>query len=208
MTTPQNDATARAMFEPPGPGDARSFFAIAVGTARATIAGVNESQLDDATPCADYRVRDLLGHLVAVLLRVAAMGRGDDPFAINAEPPFESVDDWSATFIDAARAVQRAWTDPATLDRIIVLPWAEATGAELLQQYTSELTVHTWDLSTATGQHPQWDDGVVTVAYEAIRRLLPNASRAGSMAPFADAVPVADDAPLIDKLIAWNGRQP
>jgi hypothetical protein len=26
--------------------------------------------------------------------------------------------------------------------------------------------------------------------------------------PFADAVPVSDDAPLIDRLVAWNGRRP
>jgi hypothetical protein len=26
--------------------------------------------------------------------------------------------------------------------------------------------------------------------------------------PFADAVPVPDDAPLIDRLVAWNGRRP
>jgi hypothetical protein len=26
--------------------------------------------------------------------------------------------------------------------------------------------------------------------------------------PFADAVPVPEDAPLIDRLVAWNGRWP
>ena len=26
--------------------------------------------------------------------------------------------------------------------------------------------------------------------------------------PFANAVDVSDDAPLIDRLVAWNGRQP
>ncbi len=28
------------------------------------------------------------------------------------------------------------------------------------------------------------------------------------IAPFGPAVPVADDAPLIDRLVAWNGRTP
>ena len=26
--------------------------------------------------------------------------------------------------------------------------------------------------------------------------------------PFAEAVPVPDDAPAIDRLVAWNGRDP
>ena len=36
---------------------------------------IEPSQLDDPTPCTEYTVRDVIGHLVGVLPRVAAMGR-------------------------------------------------------------------------------------------------------------------------------------
>jgi hypothetical protein len=90
----------------------------------------------------------------------------------------------------------------------------------VLTSYFSELTVHTWDLAAATGQHPHWDDAVVTAALES-RQILPAENRravfeeiSAAMGldevaiPFAEAVPVSDSAPAIDRLVAWNGRDP
>ncbi len=102
----------------------------------------------------------------------------------------------------------------------MALPWIQGNGADVLASYFSELTVHTWDLATATGQQPDWDDTVVTAALAA-RDFLPAENRralfeeiSAAMGldevaiPFAEAVPVADDAPAIDRLVAWNGRDP
>ena len=69
------------------------------------------------------------------------------------------------------------------------------------------MLTHTWDLATATGHTPAWDDEVVAGALVAVRRKLPTAERAPAI-PFADAVPVPDDAPVIDRLVAWQGRDP
>lgn len=107
------------------------------------------------------------------------------------------------------------------LPRTVRLPWREDTGAAILASYVNEVTVHTWDPATATGQRPAFDPQVVSLAFDGIR-FMPGQNRAAmfeAMAqrvppalrvgpPFADAVPVADDAPLIDRLVAWNGRRP
>jgi hypothetical protein len=84
----------------------------------------------------------------------------------------------------------------------------------------SELSVHTWGLATATGQQPDWDDTVVTAALAA-REFLPAENRRTLFEeisaemdlddvaiPFAEAVPVPDNAPAIERLVAWNGRDP
>ena len=102
----------------------------------------------------------------------------------------------------------------------MALPWLEGSGADVLESYFSELTVHTWDLATATCQEPDWDDVVVTAALEA-PRILPAENRRALYAeisaamgldevavPFAEAVPVPEGAPAIDRLVAWNGRDP
>ena len=92
----------------------------------------------------------------------------------------------------------------------------------MLAQYTNELSVHTWDLAQATGQEPVWDDSVLAVGFAAIQFGMPAGGRAARFAevaanlpagvpfvpPFGEAVAVADDAPLIDRLVAWNGRTP
>jgi uncharacterized protein (TIGR03086 family) len=116
--------------------------------------------------------------------------------------------------------VQAAWTDDAVLTTPMSLPWQQGTGAEILSGYLSELTVHTWDVAAATGQRPAWDDEVLATAL-AQRSGLPGTGRRALFEqisaqmglpepayPFADAVPVPEDAPLIDQLVAWNGRQP
>jgi len=99
---------------------------------------------------------------------------------------------------------------------------ATMTGAEVLSMYVSEITTHTWDLATATGQKPVWDDEVCRLGLAAMHRDLPMADRTPMWEafrahapanlqfdpPFANAVAVPADAPLIDQLVAWTGRQP
>ena len=122
----------------------------------------------------------------------------------------------------AAHEVQAAWTDAALLDRDTPLPWGTFSGAEVLGVYTNEITVHTWDLARATGQVPVWDDEVLDAAWTAIRHQLPDADRTQMWSearaqvpgdypwedPFANAVDISGDAPMIDRLVAWNGRTP
>lgn len=200
--------------------DPRTTFADAVALATAVIERVAPNQLANSTPCEDLDVAGLLGHLLVVLRRVAALGRGDDPFGPGVMAPVEG--DVATAWRAAARAVDEAWADDAVLDRTMRLPWAEKSGAAMLVSYLNEVTVHTWDLATATGQRPAWDPQIVSLAFDGIR-FLPGENRAAMFDamraalppeqrafgdPFADAVPVPDDAPLIDRLVAWNGRRP
>jgi uncharacterized protein (TIGR03086 family) len=182
------------------------------------IAGVRPDQLTAPTPCPDMDVRTMLGHLVGVLDRIAALGTGDDPFSVVETHAPD--DGWSAAWATSGALAAAAWRDDAVLERPIALPWIQGSGAEVLTSYFSELTVHTWDLATATGQQPPWDDTVVTAALEA-RPILPAENRLAVFeeisaamgldevaVPFAEAVPVPVDAPAIDRLVAWNGRDP
>jgi uncharacterized protein (TIGR03086 family) len=203
------------------PTDPRAYFGRAMATATAVVAGVRPERHHDPTPCTEYDVTRLFEHLVGVLDRVAAMGRGEDPMSAGAPPAIG--DDWNTTWAAAVTAVEAAWADGAALGSTITLPWMTGSGAEVLRAYLSELTVHTWDLAQGSGQKPRWDDEIVAIAYEGSRAGLPGEGRAALFAevrkqmppefrdgpdPFAEVVPTPDDAPLIDKLVAWNGRKP
>lgn len=181
--------------------DPRTTFDHAVALATAVIGRVGPHQLANATPCPELDVRDLMSHLVLVLRRVAALGRGDDPFGPEVMAPVTGA--VMPAWLSAVRCVEDVWADDAVLARTMRLPWATMSGAATLVSYLNEVTVHTWDLATATGQRPAWDPQVVSLAFDGIR-FLPATGRGDA---FADAVPVADDAPLIDRLVAWNGRQ-
>ncbi|MCB0995073.1 MAG: TIGR03086 family protein [Acidimicrobiales bacterium] len=198
--------------------DPRPILDRAISTAGSVIAGVQPSQLSAPTPCEDMDVRTMIRHLIGVLDRVSALGRGDDPFAIAETDAAD--DGWSDAWTTAVGGVTSAWSDDAVLERPMALPWVQGTGADVLATYFSELTVHTWDLAVATGQQPQWDDAVVEAALAA-RGFLPAENRlalyeqiSAAMGlpqvavPFAEAVAISDDAPAIDRLVAWNGRDP
>lgn len=206
---------------PFGDDDPRAVFARAVALAGAVIEGVPPAALDAPTPCDRLSVRDLLGHLVAVLRRVAALGRGENPMAVPFAVDGVADGGWLDAWREAAHEVQAAWTDDARLRASYHLPWADLDGAGVLATYTSEITTHTWDLATATGQTPAWDDRVVTVALAVMRDTLPagpaRRERFARIAaaigydgppPFGEAVDVPADAPLIAQLVAWTGRRP
>ncbi|MFI0714421.1 TIGR03086 family metal-binding protein [Streptomyces inhibens] len=186
--------------------DPRPGLVQAVGLAGRTVAAVRADQLDGPTPCTDYTVRQLSNHLIAILRRVAVIGRGGDPLSVPAiaddVADGDRVREWAA----AARDVEAVWSDPAILRRPLCLPFGTLPGAAAAVVYITEFTLHTWDLATATGQHPSWDPGVLAVSLTAMRRAVPAEPRGGQV-PFAAVVDVAADAPDIDRLVAWYGRK-
>jgi len=211
MITPISSATDHLK-------DPQAILDRAIATGGVVVAGVRPEQLADSTPCTDMNVQALLAHLIGVLDRVAALGKGEDLFAVTETAVPD--DRWPDAWRESARRAADAWSDDAVLERPMALPWIEGSGADVLASYFSELTVHTWDLATATGQQPDWDDAVVDAALEA-RHFLPAENRrtlfeeiSAAMGldevrvPFAEAVRIPDDAPAIDRLVAWNGRDP
>ena len=208
-TDPHITTTITATIQPGplGADDPRPAFARAVALGGSVISAVRADQLSGATPCEAYDVRDLVGHLVAVLRRIAAVARGESPFSVPQEVTHVADDGWRTAWDAAAHEVQAAWTDDAVLARPLVLPFATLPGAVALAIYTSEVTVHTWALATATGQRPTWDETVVVPALATMQHALAAENR-GDGIPFGPVVEVAEDASAIDRLVAWNGRRP
>ena len=198
--------------------DTQALLVRAIATGTAVIAAVRPDQMSDPTPCTEMDVRTLLTHLVGVVDRITALGAGEDPFAVVEAPAPD--DRFANAWTQAAERATLAWKTPGVLEQPMALPWVQGTGADVLQSYFCELTVHTWDLATATGQHPEWDEDVVSAALDA-RDFLPAENRlelyeqiAASMGsdevpvPFAEAVATEDGASLIGQLVAWTGRNP
>jgi uncharacterized protein (TIGR03086 family) len=202
--------------------DPRPLLTKAIDIATPIVAGVRPDQMKAATPCTEYDVTGLLVHLIFAVDRLAMIGRGEPGAFADEDHPAADSDDWLADWKAGAEAAQTAWFDDAALTREVVAPWATMPGAAMLATYINELTVHAWDLATATEQNGAWDDSVCTLALHAMRHSLPMADRtpmweafaanlpegAEMAPPFANAVDVPADAPLIDQVVAWSGRQP
>jgi uncharacterized protein (TIGR03086 family) len=169
------------------------------------IAAVDASQAGWPTPCAGWDVRALVSHLTGQDLRnflISARGESAD-WQVPAEKIGE---DWTAAFWDRAAPLRAAWR-AADLDRLVAGLGGEAPLRARADQQITELAVHDWDLAKATGQPAELDPALAEHALRWSRGMLRPEFRGPDKA-FGVEVPVADDAPVYDRLAGWFGRDP
>jgi uncharacterized protein (TIGR03086 family) len=185
--------------------DPRPAFTAAVRAALPVALDVAPADLARRTPCAEFDVATLRGHLLTVLRRVAHVGRGGAPFDL----PHVTTDvpDVDAALADAADDAVSVWDDPALLGRTLTHPAGPMPGAALLATYVGEVLTHAWDLGVALGRPVAVADEVVAVGAAPSRRILPPGERPAEF-PFGDEVPAPADATPLEAMVAWLGRDP
>lgn len=166
-----------------------------------------DEQLEAPTPCEDYAVRHLLGHLVGLTaaFREAArknLGVMTDTAPGASVPDVES--GWRTELDRNLRGMTEAWHAPEAWEGEtqaggVTLPAAIAGRIAL-----NELVLHGWDLARATGQEYAPDAASLGVSYA----LLAPSAEGGDRGPFGTPVAVAADAPLLDQVVALSGRRP
>ncbi|MFG1626357.1 TIGR03086 family metal-binding protein [Kribbella sp. NPDC049227] len=161
--------------------------------------------LDRPTPCPEFDVNTLLGHLLTVVGRIDLALNGGNP--LDVPHITTGVDDVPAEWKQRRTALDETLAADGVLDRTCKLPWATLPGAAAIAAYTAELTMHSWDLAKATDRLGQLDDALATYCLPLVRRFVPAEQRGGPV-PFGPVVPVADDASPYDQLAGWQGRQP
>lgn len=186
--------------------DPRPQFGRALDQAEHLICAVRPSELARPTPCAEYDVRALCGHMAAVLQKLARLGSGQS--AAQIPDVADIADDWVGAFRGARAEVEHVWQHDAMLDRTIALPWATMPGRDALAAYTHEFTVHSWDLAHATGRLGGLDPDLATEALAWFSRFVPSEARNEQAGSFGPVVPVSGDADAYTQLAGYVGRQP
>ena len=161
---------------------------------------IRPDQWSAPTPCPDWTVRRLVEHLVGMNRVFTALLADEPPPRRNAD---HTDDDPVGAYGDSAATLQAAFERPGVLERIYRGPLGAATGAERLQIRLYDLLAHGWDLALATGQPVELPDDVAERSLEFVRRQLTEDARPGRFGP---ARLVADDAPAIERLVAFLGR--
>lgn len=155
------------------------------------LAMVHADDLDKPTPCADWTVRELVGHLVTTPGHFLQLARGEE--VDWSETPEVGDHGWADTFRTTADDLIHHWHG---------LPDDQAAQADW---QSAELGVHTWDLVRAVGRPMPLDPEVAERGLAFMQQGLTADNRGPAFGP---AVPVADDAPAYDRLAAWAGRDP
>jgi uncharacterized protein (TIGR03086 family) len=168
--------------------------------------GVREDQLDLPTPCPDYAVRHLLGHVAGLCLGLGAAGRKDVGPLTDTVPGTtlpELAPDWRAVLPPALDALAEAWQDPAAWEGMTRAGGLDLPGAVAGLVAADELVVHGWDVARATGQEYVPDDAALRAAEQFLAP-----AEGGRDGLFGPIVPVPEDAPLLDRVIGLSGRDP
>ncbi|MFD7682809.1 TIGR03086 family metal-binding protein [Streptomyces sp. NPDC060187] len=171
--------------------------------------GVTDAHLDGATPCPEYAVHHLLGHLtgLAVAFRDAArkdLGATTDTAPDSALPDIGA--DWREALPKALDELADAWRDPAAWTGTTRAGGVTLPGPVAGAVVADELVVHGWDLARATGQQYAPDEAALRAAHGFLAAVAEDPTGGGGI--FGPVVPVPDDTPLLDRAIGLSGRDP
>jgi len=161
--------------------------------------GLSAAELDMATPCVEWTVRDLVQHQVDSTVALTAGARGapwdvtgpevrSDPLGVYQAAVSEA---WAA--FDTAGMLDAEWDFPG---------FGRQTGRVLVAAHFVDTLVHAWDLGRALGVECVFEDDLADAALRITRRY------PAGIASFAPPVAVAPDASVTDRLVGTLGRSP
>ncbi|MBA3783594.1 MAG: TIGR03086 family protein [Nocardioides sp.] len=157
------------------------------------LAAVHPDQLALPTPCADWDVAELIGHITSSPRNFLAMLRGEE--TDWSAGPVPATSGWTAEFRAAADDLIHHWHQQG-----------DDADAGQVDWQTAEMAVHAWDLARATGQSVDaFDPEVAERGLAFMSAGLTDDNRGPA---FASPAPVPNDAPVYDRLAGWAGRTP
>lgn len=184
--------------------DPRPLYSRALSWVHRMIAGADP--LDGPTPCTEFDVRALLGHLVATVERARVIGEGGDPFSVPLIVTGVADDRWADAYVTAVDKMWTVWTDDPRLDALVTAPWGTVPGRVAIWGYLNETLVHGWDLAVATGQDSEVDADLAGAALAVAQRAIPAEPRGGHV-PFGPVVDSASGAGPTERLANWSGHR-
>lgn len=175
------------------------------------LAGIPDGALSAPTPCPEFTVAELVGHIDG-FARVFAASARKDLGPLTATPPAQRTQrdlapSWREDAASHLATLADAWDDAGAWEGMTQAAGIDLPGSAAGRVVLDELVVHGWDVARATGQPFEVDGAYLPEIKATVEQL-----RAGSDGPapglFGPAVPVPDDAPLLDRVLGLTGRNP
>ncbi|HLX51563.1 MAG TPA: TIGR03086 family metal-binding protein [Streptosporangiaceae bacterium] len=178
----------------PGPIDAITSSALTLAACQRVLYRIGEADYGRATPCAEFTVAELAGHLIGSISGVGR--RAGAAFPPSADGSLES------RVADAAQIALEAW-DIRGLDGTVTIRGGEMPAAFALAILSLEFLVHAWDFARATGQRATVPEAAAAYVLDMANKIITPESRAGL---FGDELAADIGAGALERLIAFTGR--
>ena len=178
-------------------------------TVGSVLANLKDDQLDDQTPCALWKVRDIVNHVVGGTTFFAiAAETGSAPQDEASESPDFAGGDFRAEFAAGSKRAIDAFRIEGVMEKTIDLGFMEVPGAAVVGIASTDAFVHAWDIAKATGQSLDLDPELAAQMLERARHMVrPDFRGEEGKAPFGPERPADESAPPATRLAAFMGRQ-
>ncbi len=167
------------------------------------VAEVTPADLQNPTPCGNWTLSELLGHMTAHNRGFAAGLRGA-PVGGEVWDSLELPDDFQTAYRAAADDLNDAFAAPELPETIDVFGYGDKLIPIVLGMHIIDFAVHGWDVARSIGSPRVPDDELADAAYQL---MLGFPGKRPSKA-FGLIVPVPDEAPISDQLMGHVGRDP
>ncbi|GGV16627.1 TIGR03086 family protein [Streptomyces filipinensis] len=170
---------------------------------------VTDEQRSAPTPCPEYAVRQLLGHIHMLSVAFRDAARKDLGSTIDTSPDAFVPDiapGWRADLPKALDELADAWRDPAAWTGMTRAGGVDLPGEVAGAVVADELVIHGWDLARATGRPYAPDPAALDAVHGFLLAAAADPDRGGGI--FGPVVPVPPEAPLLDRAVGLSGRDP
>lgn len=151
------------------------------------------------SPCAEWRARDVVAHIVDSHRRLIAQVAGGEPKPMTAD------EDPKAAWTSAYASMRRLTEDPEAMARSVDGPIGPMPLEQMVPQFVCmDMLVHTWDLARAVGVDERLDEDAVRDAYETLKPMDTMIRQPNVFGPKLDPPPAAD---VQTELLYFLGRR-
>ncbi|MCP3816871.1 TIGR03086 family metal-binding protein [Streptomyces sp. A3M-1-3] len=157
---------------------------------------VRPEQLESRTPCDQFTVAELLGHLSGVLA-------GSERAARNLPQTAEAPEATPNAVADQAAKTAAAWADPAAYQGMTEFGPGEMPAQAAAAITLQELALHGWDLARATGRDFAVSEEAAQAVLGVVGQIAEQARGTGAYGPALEA---PADAGAFAQALAASGR--
>jgi uncharacterized protein (TIGR03086 family) len=166
--------------------------------------GVGPADLARSTPCASWKVSDLVNHMVGGQFFFATAVRGEQP---SSEQKDYSAGDFVGEFDRGSKASVAAFSEEGAMERTVHLPFGDLPVAVFVGIASTDTFIHGWDLAKATGQPTDLEPELAAALLAQVGPFLPETFRGPEGKALFGPVQVAPEgASNADRLAAFLGR--
>src|SRR5687767_7728457 len=142
----------------------------ALSQTKKIVAGTSKDQLDDPSPNPEWKVRDVLEHIIGGCRAYASGAKGETGSFDQGKGAADG--DHVAAFDEASSAAVAAFKEPGALERSFTMEWGDTPGSAALGVALTEAIVHGWDLAKGTNQEYAIDEDIAEAAYGMVTSMM------------------------------------